>query len=1459
MRLGALAFVVVIVAGFALLLSTYTFLQTDAGRARLVGFLNRQLSTPGGTEISIHRLDGDLLHHIHIEGLVVRDKDGEWLRLRTVEIDWRPTALFGGVFLVTHLDLSGLHVARVPMQENERSSAHFHLPRLPMHIAIDRFSLEGALLAKPVLGEAVAFRASGNTTAETHGLVRTKVHVERTDGVHSKAQLEAEFQPQSNRLGIQFALNEPAGGTLAQVLDLTGLPSLSIRASGDGPLHDWHGVLRVRAGDIASVDLQLALDMVNKPMLKAEGHAEISQLFDEPLRSLFVDNLTFNVAMDFTNKDVVLRQVDLANGLGTVGVSGEFKDGDADLRIALALSPRGIDYVNGYVTPLSTGGIRLDAKLAGPIQQPNISVDVMADSLALENVSAGQLKGKFVIALQRPFGQPDADPSIRAKGKLLDVRIEPAELHALLGEVVNWSFDSTLHLDTEIINLRDAVISTAFGRLSGSGHVSIGGQKSDLRVTAVVDDLAPLSPIIDRPVTGTAKVKSIIHSSDIRKGVTASVTGKLDGFSLGHMAVDKLLGPQVSVGGNLVLSPNDGWTIRDLAIETALAALSGGISITQSSHDLDGHYLLRVPQLADLSDIVEVSLEGQLAMEGDIGGTLPNPSLSGQIFARALAVDGIDLGTLKARLEAVRLLDKPHGRVSMSLCDGQLGDARAAAKFAYMDTGKIDLNHLVVESRDTKVTGDLKVPFKGGPVTGSLSGKLSSLGVWSYLVGREVSGTATFALHLSAEGESQNAELTLEGNELAVAVEMDETADCNTVNVSARVTDILGTPKGRIEFAAQEVKFFDTRLATLSFHGDLNGLIRASIRAGGTGDLHGPFRFDLAGDYSRDGQSIEFILTGLEALVAGQTIEIEKPARFTLGPDRMAVADLTLAIADGRVSASVRVTEDDIEGTLDVSNFPLAVAELAAPNAGVTGTLSGHAQVSGSRTSPSGQFSLDMADIRPRTTIVRDAPPIATHVQGEWRDGRLQLAGELSGLMEMNVSLEANLPLLLDPISLAIQFPRDEQIDGKVTWRGEIEPIWDLLSTREDRFAGRGDLAFDLGGTLNALHASGRFELTEGQYQSVITGTTFSNVELRLEGDRDRLVLKKLAADDGGTGHLQGHGAINLDLANHFPMDVRLEFNDAVLVARDDLTARASGNLAFKGNLHEALLSGKVVTRDVELSLVSNLPPEVVELEVEEINRPDGPTKKNQSPAGGSGPGFVALDLQISVPGKAFFRGLGLDSEWKGDLKVTGTADAPIIAGVLEPVRGHFSLMGKTFELKHGSVRFAGTHDIDPILNLAAEYKATGLTAIVALTGSALQPKMELTSRPPMPQSEIAARVLFGTDSKDLTPAQSIQLASSIATLSGVGGAGSVLDVTRRTLGIDVLRFGETENDPAETTVSIGKYVADGVYIELERGTKEDSRAATTVEVEVLPNIRVEGGTTQKGGNKVGVKWKWDY
>ena len=39
--------------------------------------------------------------------------------------------------------------------------------------------------------------------------------------------------------------------------------------------------------------------------------------------------------------------------------------------------------------------------------------------------------------------------------------------------------------------------------------------------------------------------------------------------------------------------------------------------------------------------------------------------------------------------------------------------------------------------------------------------------------------------------------------------------------------------------------------------------------------------------------------------------------------------------------------------------------------------------------------------------------------------------------------------------------------------------------------------------------------------------------------------------------------------------------------------------------------------------------------------------------------------------------GRGLDSEWRGDLRITGTVDAPQIAGSIRTVRGRYDLLGR--------------------------------------------------------------------------------------------------------------------------------------------------------------------------------------
>ena len=69
------------------------------------------------------------------------------------------------------------------------------------------------------------------------------------------------------------------------------------------------------------------------------------------------------------------------------------------------------------------------------------------------------------------------------------------------------------------------------------------------------------------------------------------------------------------------------------------------------------------------------------------------------------------------------------------------------------------------------------------------------------------------------------------------------------------------------------------------------------------------------------------------------------------------------------------------------------------------------------------------------------------------------------------------------------------------------------------------------------------------------------------------------------------------------------------------------------------------------------------------------------------------------------------------------------------------------------------------------------------------------------------------------------------------------------------IRTGERAD---ETTVGMGKYFTDSVYVEVEQGTTTDS-GKVSVEVEVTPQISVKGDADAKERSGVGLFWKKDY
>jgi translocation and assembly module TamB len=243
----------------------------------------------------------------------------------------------------------------------------------------------------------------------------------------------------------------------------------------------------------------------------------------------------------------------------------------------------------------------------------------------------------------------------------------------------------------------------------------------------------------------------------------------------------------------------------------------------------------------------------------------------------------------------------------------------------------------------------------------------------------------------------------------------------------------------------------------------------------------------------------------------------------------------------------------------------------------------------------------------------------------------------------------------------------------------------------------------------------------------------------------------------------------------------------------------------------------------------------------------------------------IALKIALDAPGQVFVRGHGVTSEWRGHVDVGGSTAGLVLTGQLSVNNGSISLLGQNFNIDRGVIAFPGGQSIDPTLDVQASVTASSITAQVNVTGTAQTPKIALSSTPTLPRDEILARVLFGSNVGSLTPSQGIQLAAAAATLAQ-GGPG-VMDKVRSAVGLDRLDLGAgganpngTQGQAKGTTVTGGKYIANGVFVGVQQGLiGGNSGSQAMVEVEITPNISVNSTFGNATGSGFGAKYSLDY
>jgi translocation and assembly module TamB len=1466
----------------------FVLLRTTAG-LDMAGHLVADLISDPDTRVGIEGLGGNAPFGFSAKRVTLADAGGIWLAVEDVHLAIAPGALLGLSLHVRDLIGAKLEFYRTPdipsHGEPEPWSEKLRMPRLPLPITIDHFTIERIVFGEQMLGEKITATIRGE--AVSHGdTAAAELHLHRTDGIAGEFDLSARQSGAAPDLRLRLAAREPSGVLLGHLLGRDDRPPLSVSLAGDGPLSDWHGRLDASSGSLATAAADIALALGHEGTLTLTGTAAVAKLLPPELAALTGDSVPVQ-ARATLRQDGALAIEALTVGLRGGRLTADAVVGRPDRAIEghVAIDRADLAAASALVGAPVRGTAALRATVSGSEEQPQVRIEASGDALGVGALNAAQGRAQVTVAWSPRTTDQPADPAahllIAADGELHGMAL-PDGVPRALGRDLRWSLSAGATPDFSRVELTDIAAHGAGIDVAGSGTVAEGGSAINGKMRVSIAELGAFSGLVGQKIGGQL-VLDVTAATRAAAGLRAKIAGSLANLDTGVPVVDALAGRWVAIAGSAERDRSGVISLDRLTLTGDAATIGASGRFEPGSATLTGKLDADISDLRRAAASLGLPVAGRIAAAVTVEGPVAHPRLQARLDGRALQAGtaALDQLLLDAKIaDAMRPRAAIEGSFRGAGLNGSLSLNADAS-----DAKEIAIRDVLLKAEGGVVNADLRLDRRTLLARGKISARVPNLSPWSRMAGLPLAGRldATAALDVHA---GQGIELKMIGEHLAHGAGGTRIA-LGHVDIAARLDDVLGTPYGKTR----------ATLADIGFAG--GGLSNATVTLDSAKPGHFAFRADAkgeivekltlaaegTGEFAPRSGALELRVARLDGALGSDRLRLNRPLTIARHGDDVALSGLAASIGSGQITGDAARRGNALSLRLAARDLPVAaIGRLAGyPRAG--GAITFDAAVDGTLAAPHGRFalsgrSLSMTRAPSLAASRRERlPALALDLAGSWNGSDIDLNGRVAGTKGDALSLTGSAPLVLDPQTLMPTVPARGKLALRLQGGGDIANLADLLPLGEDRVSGRFALDGAVGGTVTSPAASGRLTVTGGRYENFATGAVLNDVRLDIAGDRDRLTIREFSARDSAKGRLAAQGGIVLgdstpERGGGPVANISVMLDDFRILGRDLAVAAASGNVAVSGPIAAPHIMARLTTDQGEVNLPASLPPEVTRLDVVEINGNRG-GRSGRVDSGKTATALPAtLDIRVGVPGRIFVRGRGLDSEWRGQLAIDGTSDAPQITGSLRAIRGTFDVLGKTFRVTRGEIGFGGGAVIDPVLDITAEVAAADITAQILLKGPVSAPKLTMTSSPVVPQDEILARVLFGRGLGQITTAEGLQVAATAASLAG--GGFDVLDKVRGRLGLDRLGFGSaanalngliTGNANTKTTtgsaasgaaLSAGKYVADGVYLGAQQGLTAGSSKAV-VEIEVLPRVTVQGDVSQSGGSGIGLNYKYDY
>ncbi len=458
------------------------------------------------------------------------------------------------------------------------------------------------------------------------------------------------------------------------------------------------------------------------------------------------------------------------------------------------------------------------------------------------------------------------------------------------------------------------------------------------------------------------------------------------------------------------------------------------------------------------------------------------------------------------------------------------------------------------------------------------------------------------------------------------------------------------------------------------------------------------------------------------------------------------------------------------------------------------------------------------------------------------------------------------------PIDLSLGDSVDTRlIDGQLALRlvGDsipLEPLAELSDAIADvRGTAHGDVRVE--GTWERPAFDGTLRAALPQVTLTSTGVMLRDVSSTLRFIGDTVHVDTLLARSQGT--IRATGDIRLTSLTEPNLQLAFDLRDARVLNDETGELFADGNVNVEGALDTLTVNGRVaITRGVVYI------PEPAQYDVISTADPAIFAVTDSSTAAALGIGAssemlrnLRMQVAVEVQRGTFARSPDANVEVYGTLDVRKERGAEDynISGALYTDQGTYSFLGKRFDVERGAVRFLGTEELNPVLQIVASYEVaqagrSPLDIRVLIGGNLERPTVTLESdaQPPMSQSDLISFLAFGKSSSSLldSPGTGLQgggsgssLAGSVAALAkrqlAAIGLGALLDEVRGELagatGADVLNITPAQI-PADVSLNDFQTVLSGTEIEI--GKYVDRR--TFVIGRIRPTLAVPGAAIER-------------